>query len=202
MWVLSRRVRHVRRVSSVLAVLCMVGGSQAQGLPGDAPPVNSYYGNGMLRQQIEQTRTRRTERSYYPSGVMQQETVWVMDGDKAIREREVSFAPTGVMLREQRWVAGEPLLDIEFLVSGVLRSRREYSGLGTTRELRVQTYYASGVLATEERYAAPSGSSKLTPIGLQKTFDTSGRPQDEKTYDLQGKLMSERRWSATGELLK
>jgi antitoxin component YwqK of YwqJK toxin-antitoxin module len=175
--------------------------SYAQGLPGDTPPVNSYYSNGMLRQQIEQTRTRRTERSYYPSGVMQQETVFAMDGDKAVRERDVMFAPTGVMLREQRWLAGEPLLDIEFLTTGVLRSKREYSGLGMTRELRVQTYYASGVLATEERYAAPSGTQKLFPIGIQKTFDTSGRPQEEKIYDLSGKLVSERQWSVTGELL-
>jgi antitoxin component YwqK of YwqJK toxin-antitoxin module len=190
--------------SLLLLSVTMTSAIQAQGLPGDAPPVNSYYGNGMLRQQVEQTRTRRTERSYYPSGVMQQETVFAMDGDKPVREREVVFAPTGVMLREQRWQAGEPLLDLEFLSSGVLRSKREYSGLGATRELRVQTYYASGVLATEERYAAPSGAStsRQMPIGVQKTFDTSGRPQEEKTYDLHGKLLSERRWSATGELLR
>jgi antitoxin component YwqK of YwqJK toxin-antitoxin module len=165
----------------------------------DAPPVNTYYSTGMLREQVEQTRSRRVERSFFATGVMQRETTYAMNGDQPVREREVTFAASGVLLREQRWAGAEPVLDTEFLASGVLRSKREYSGMGPTRELRVQTFYASGVLATEERYAAPSGSSQLTPIGVQKTFDQSGRPIDEKTYDAQGRLVSEQRQAANGE---
>lgn len=165
----------------------------------DAPPVNTYDSQGLLREQVEQTRSRRVERVFFGTGVMQRETVYAMNGEQAVREREVVFAPTGVMLREQRWVGGELSLDNEFLASGVMRSKREYTGLGPTRELRVQTFYSSGVLATEERYAAPSGSSQLTPIGVQRTHDSSGRLLQESTHDLQGRLVSQRQRSAQGD---
>lgn len=183
----------------VLGAAASVASAQMANSAVDAPPTHRYHSNGSLREQVEQTRSRRVERAFYPSGVMQRETSFAMNGDTPVREREVSFAPTGVMLQEQRWVGGELALHTEFLASGVMRSKREYTGLGPTRELRVQTFFASGVLATDERYAAPSGSSQLTPIGLQKTFDISGRPLKETTHDLQGRVVSEREQGPNGE---
>ena len=198
-----RRLRST--ACAAVATVCLLTAPLGQAQPAlaaiDSPPVNTYFSSGSLRSQVEQTRSRRVERSFFVTGVMERETTYAMNGDQAVREREVVFAPTGVMLKEQRWVGGEPTLDNEFLASGVLIRKREYHGLGSTRELQVQTFYASGVLASEERYAAPSGSGQLTPIGVQKTFDNSGRPLTEKIHDLQGRLVSERQRSGNGEWL-
>lgn len=200
---MRRTTRHLQVATWALVaglVAAPVALAQTPGASSvDPQPVNQYHSNGSLREQVLQTRSRRTERGFYPTGVMERETAYAMNGNQPVREREVSFAPTGVMLREQRWVNGEPVLDTEFFASGVLHSKREHSGLGSTRELRVQTFFASGVLATEERYAAPSGGGQLTPIGVQKTFDTSGRPLKETTHDLQGKVVSERQRGPNGE---
>jgi len=64
----------------------------------------------------------------------------------------------------------------------------------------VQDYFASGVLASEQRFAAPVGD-KQRPIGAQKKFDTSGRLISERVFDEQGKLVSEKAWNASGELM-
>ncbi len=163
-----------------------------------APAGSVYYPNGMLKQQIEQSRSRRIDRSYYPSGVLQREQIWAMNGTVHVKERDVSFSPSGVTLREQRWAAGEPVVDLEYLVSGLLISRKEYTGMGSTRELLVQNYFASGVLASEERFAVtPRGTQH--PIGAQKKFDVSGRPVSEQVYDEHGKLVEDKLRNALGE---
>lgn len=165
-----------------------------------APAGSRYYPGGTLQSQIEQNRSRRTERTFYPSGVMQRELVWAMNATQHVLERDVEFASSGVMLREKRWTHGEPVSDLEFAVSGMLISSKVYSGLGTTRELLVQDYFSSGVLASEQRFAAPVGD-KPRPIGAQRKFDTSGRPTSERVFDDQGKLVSEKAWNANGELM-
>ena len=165
-----------------------------------APAGIRYYPGGGLQQQIEQSRSRRTERSFYPSGVMQRELVWAMNASKHVLERDVEFASSGVMLREKRWLNGEPVSDLAFSVSGMLIGSKLYTGMGPTRELLVQDYFASGVLASEQRFAAPVGD-KQRPIGAQKKFDTSGRLISERVFDEQGKLVSEKAWNASGELM-
>ncbi len=165
-----------------------------------APAGSRYYPGGALQQQIEQSRSRRTERSFYPSGVMQRELVWAMNASKHVLERDVEFASSGVMLREKRWLNGEPVSDLAFSVSGMLIGSKLYTGMGPTRELLVQDYFASGVLASEQRFAAPVGD-KQRPIGAQKKFDTSGRLISERVFDEQGKLVSEKAWNASGELM-
>ena len=172
----------------------------AQSAPAD-PAGTRFYANGQIQSQIEQTRSRRTERAFYPTGVMQHEIVYAMDGAKPIKEREVQFTPAGTMLREQKWVGGEPQLDVEFLASGVLRSRKEYMGLGSTREMVSQSYFASGVLASEERMAVPS-SGKPFPVGVQKSFDASGRLIQERNYDDNGRLVSEKSMGPAGALVQ
>jgi antitoxin component YwqK of YwqJK toxin-antitoxin module len=157
-----------------------------------------YYPNGAIQQQIEQSRSRRTERSFYPSGLMQRELIWAMNGAKHVLERDVEFSPSGVMLREKRWAAGEPVTELEFLISGLLVSRKEYTGMGPTRELLVQDYFASGVLASEQHIAQPT-HGKPYPIGSQKKFDTSGRPISEQIFDEQGKLIEDKVWNAMGQ---
>ena len=164
-----------------------------------APTGTLHYPSGVVQRQIEQSRSRRTERSYYPSGVMQRELVWAMNGSQHVLERLAEFASSGVMLREKRWANGEPVSDLEFSVSGMRISSKQYSGMGPTRELLVQDYFASGVLASEQRFAAPIGK-KPFPIGVQKTFDTSGQPLTEKTFDEQGRLLEEKIRNAAGEL--
>jgi antitoxin component YwqK of YwqJK toxin-antitoxin module len=157
-----------------------------------------YYPNGTLQQQIDQNRSRRIERSYYPSGVMQRELIWAMNGSKHVLERDAEFASSGVMLREKRWAAGEPVTELEFLVSGLLVSRKEYTGMGSTRELLVQDYFSSGVLSSEQRFALPA-HGKPYPIGSQKKFDTAGRPISEQVFDEQGKLTDDKTWNALGQ---
>ncbi len=169
----------------------------AQPLAPDTPSL-TRDAQGVLREQVEQTRSQRTERSFFPTGVMQRETVYAMEGDVPVKVREVSFSAAGVMLREQRWQAGEPVLDVVFFASGVLQSRREITGLGPTREWRVLTFFSSGILSSDERYAAPIGEA-MVPIGLHKTFDASGQPLSERTYDLQGRLLSERLRGPNGQ---
>jgi antitoxin component YwqK of YwqJK toxin-antitoxin module len=164
------------------------------------PQGSSYYPNGMLKQKVEQTRSRRTDRSFYPSGIMQREQIWAMNGSTPVKERDVTFSPAGVMLREQRWAAGEPISDLEYLVSGLLVSRKDYSGMGSTRELLVQNYFSSGVLASEERFSVSSRGG-LHPIGVQKKFDVSGTPISEQVYDEQGKFIEEKVRSSSGQLL-
>jgi antitoxin component YwqK of YwqJK toxin-antitoxin module len=159
-----------------------------------------YYPNGTLQQQIEQSRSRRIDRSYYPSGVMQRELIWAMNGSKHVIEREVEFSSSGVMLREKRWAGGEPVTELEFLVSGLLVSRKEYIGMGPTRELLLQEYFSSGVLASEQRIAQPP-HGKPYPIGSQKKFDTSGRPIGEQIFDEQGKLIEDKAWNSSGQLI-
>lgn len=165
-----------------------------------APAGTRYFASGTVQQQIEQSRSRRTERHFYPSGVMQRELVWAMNASKHVLERDVEFASSGVMLREKRWANGEPVSDLEFSVSGMLISSKVYTGLGPTRELLVQDFFASGVLASEQRFAWPLGD-KQRPIGSQKKFDTSGRLTGERVFDEQGKLTSEKAWNASGELM-
>ena len=175
--------------------------AQAASEPDTSAPAGSrFYPGGTLQQQIEQSRSRRTERSFYPSGVMQRELVWAMNVSKPVLERDVTFSSAGVMLREKRWSNGEPVSDLEFAASGMLISSKVYSGLGPTRELLVQDYFSSGVLASEQRFAAPVGE-KPRPIGGQKKFDVSGRLASERVFDEQGKLVSEKAWSVSGELM-
>ena len=175
--------------------------AQAQPSPELQTPVAStYYPGGLLKQQVEQTRSRRVERSFYPSGVMQREQIWAMNGATPVKERDVTFSSAGVMLHEQRWAAGEPVTDLEFLVTGLLVSRKEYIGMGATRELLVQTYFSSGVLASEERFAVTQRGGQR-PIGAQKKFDTSGRLISERTFDEDGRLTLDKAWSASGELM-
>lgn len=194
-----RPTRLSRTTLAVAAILLL--GSNAWGqTPSTAPAGTQHYSNGMLREQIEQTRTRRAERSFYPSGILRHERVWAMDGTTPIPERDVEFSAAGVLLRERRWAAGAPVVDLEFQANGQLISKKEYSGAGATRELQVQTFYSSGVLATEERYAVPP-QGQPRPIGVQKRFSASGLPQSEQTYDEQGRLTQERLWSPSGELL-
>lgn len=183
------------------AALALHGLLQAQQSSDLQTPAGStYYPNGMLKQQIEQTRSRRIDRSYYPSGVLQREQVWAMNGTVHVKERDVTLSPSGVTLREQRWAAGEPVVDLEYLISGLLISRKEYTGMGTTRELLVQSYFSSGVLATEERFAVtPRGTQH--PIGMQKKFDVSGRSISEQLYDEHGKLLEDKIRNASGELV-
>jgi antitoxin component YwqK of YwqJK toxin-antitoxin module len=169
--------------------------------PDTSTPAGSrYFSSGTLQQQIEQSRSRRTERSFYPSGVMQRELVWAMNASKHVLERDVEFASSGVMLREKRWANGEPVSDLEFSVSGMLISSKLFTDIGSTRELLVQDYFSSGVLASEQRFAAPLGD-KQRPIGAQKKFDTSGRLIGERVFDEQGKLISEKTWNVAGELM-
>jgi len=165
-----------------------------------APAGSRHYPSGALQQQIEQTRSRRTERSFYPSGVMQRELIWAMNASKHVLERDVEFAASGVMLREKRWANGEPVSDLEYSVGGMLISSKLYTGMGPTRELLVQDYFSSGVLASEQRFAWPVGD-KQRPIGTQKKFDTSGRLIRERIFDDHGKLTSEKAWNAAGELM-
>jgi len=164
------------------------------------PAGSTYYPNGMQKQLIEQTRSRRIDRSYYPSGVLQREQIWAMNGTVHVKERDVTLSPSGVTLREQRWAAGEPVVDLEYLVSGLLISRKEYTGMGTTRELLVQTYFSSGVLATEERFAVTARGVQH-PIGVQKKFDISGRSISEQLYDDHGKLLEDKVRNHSGELV-
>lgn len=173
----------------------------AESAPDAQKPTGShYYPNGMLRQEIEQTRSRRTDRTFYASGVMQRELIWAMNGNTPVMERDVEFSPAGVMLRERRWAAGEPLSDLEFLASGVLASRKDYSGLGSTRELLVQTYFSSGVLSSQQRFALPQRGAPYL-IGIQKKFSTGGHPVSEQVFDERGQLVGEKAWSASGQLL-
>ena len=165
-----------------------------------APAGSRQYANGMLQQQIEQTRSRRSDRSYYPSGVLQRELIWAMNGKLPVLERDAEFSPSGVMLREKRWANGEPVSDLELTVSGMRISSKLYTGMGPTRELQVQSFFASGVVATEDRYAAPVGG-KQHPIGAQKKFDVSGRLMSERVFDEQGRLLEEKAWNAAGELM-
>ena len=194
--------RSFKLMSLVLVALLglPVAAQSAQEPDTSAPAGSRHFSNGMLQHQIEQSRSRRTERSFYPSGVMQRELVWAMNASKHVLERDVEFASSGVMLREKRWLNGEPVSDLAFSVSGMLIGSKLYTGMGPTRELLVQDYFASGVLASEQRFAAPVGD-KQRPIGAQKKFDTSGRLISERVFDEQGKLVSEKAWNASGELM-
>lgn len=193
----ARRPPHPSRLLSTLACTLLLGSAWAQ-TPEVPPPGTQYYSNGMLREQVEQTRSRRVQRSFYPSGILRQERVWAMDGLTPIPEREVEFSAAGVLLRERRWAAGAPVVELEFQANGQLISKKEYSGAGATRELQVQTFFSSGVLASDERYAVPPTGAPR-PIGTQRRFSASGLPQSEQVYDENGRLTQERQWSPSGE---
>ena len=164
------------------------------------PPGNRTYSNGAPQQQIEQSRSRRTERSYYPSGGIQRESVWAMNGAKHVPERDAEYSSTGMLLRERRWAGGEPVVELDYLSSGMLVKRKEYMGMGTTREMLIQEYFSSGVLSSEERFAVLPGGRQF-PVGSQKKYGVSGNPLTEKIFDDQGKLVEEKAWNASGQLL-
>lgn len=199
---MKKILTQLKRFTLLVSVLLALPIAAQTGKDPDTstPAGSRHYASGMLQQQIEQTRSRRSERSFYPSGVLQRELIWAMNGNVHVLERDAEFSPSGVMLREKRWSNGEPVSDLELSVSGIRISSKLYTGMGPTRELQVQSFFASGVVATEERYAAPVGA-KQRPIGAQKKFDVSGRLMSERVFDEQGRLLEEKAWNTAGELM-
>jgi hypothetical protein len=197
------------RVSVGVGVLAWALGAWAQtegaasashALPAlTAPAGVQNYANGQVQRRIEQSRAQRSERSYFPTSVLQRETVWDMAGKTAVPVRDLQYAASGVLLHERRWACGELVLDAQFLATGVLVSKKEVLGQGPSREMHVQEYVATGVLVREQRLALPA-NGKPYPIGVQKQADANGQPVREQQFDEQGRLVEEKTWSATGEV--
>lgn len=68
----------------------LVGALHAQPLPAEGPTL-VRDAQGQLREQAEQTRSQCTERCFYGSGVLQRETVYAMQGEVPVKERELVF---------------------------------------------------------------------------------------------------------------
>lgn len=158
--------------------------------------------NGKLARQEEFTAMQRTERTFAPDGTKRREMLWNIAGANPVPEREQEFSPAGVLVRERRWTAGEMSSELTYYLNGQLRRKAEYkdTGVGTSRILAMSEFYDTGTLSSEGAFANTSRYA-LTPVGVHRRYDPSGKLRSEATYDERGRVTRERSFDDAGQPL-
>lgn len=188
-------------LSAVALIWPLTGHASDDTLPDVHSPAGEQTdAQGVLRQRIEQTRSRRSERNYDAHTVLLRETVWDMDGDRAVPHSDRQYSPAGVLLRERRWACGDLVSDLQYSVHGVLIESLALQGLGRTRERVGQTFSAQGILLSETRQAR-NAQGVWQPVGVQREWDARGQLLRQARYDERAQLLEERHFDRNGQLL-
>ncbi len=178
-------------------------------LEGKRTKYETYYDNGKMQMQQEVSANRRIERRFADDGVKRREIETFVSSETPSRSYKVmeqEFSERGGLVREQRWTNdGMPVSDISYYLNGQPKDKSLFSKEGEVDIRTDSTYFDSGKLATEGKYAMTRtrfrGQSAL-PVGSHKAFDEKGRVVGESIYDDKGKVTREKSWDENGKLVR